>query len=52
MSEYHHVEKPFLAQLAALGWTVIAQGQGMILTNPSANRQTNFREALRALNRA
>ena len=26
MSEYLHVEKPFLDQLAALGWTVVAQG--------------------------
>jgi hypothetical protein len=27
MSEYLHVEKPFLDQLKALGWTVIDQGQ-------------------------
>ena len=27
MSEYLHVEKPFLDQLAALGWTVIDQRQ-------------------------
>jgi len=26
MSEYLHVEKPFLDQLAALGWTAIDQG--------------------------
>ena len=29
MSEYLHVEKPFLDQLKALGWTVIDQGQGI-----------------------
>ena len=26
MSEYLHVEKPFLDQLAALGWEVIGHG--------------------------
>ncbi len=32
MSEYRHVEKPFLDQLAALGWSVIAQcGIGILL---------------------
>jgi type I restriction enzyme R subunit len=31
MSEYLHVEKPFLDQLSTLGWTVIDQGQGLIL---------------------
>lgn len=30
MSEYPHVEKPFLEQLAALGWKVADQGQGFI----------------------
>jgi len=35
MSEYLHVEKPFLGQLDALGWTVIDQGQGCI---PSRER--------------
>lgn len=30
MSEYRHVEKPFLDQLAALGWTVIDQGVGAV----------------------
>ena len=29
MSEYLHVEKPFLDQLATLGWTVIDQGPGV-----------------------
>lgn len=31
MSEYLHVEKPFLDQLATLGWTVIGQGKGFLL---------------------
>ncbi len=30
MSEYLHVEKPFLDQLGALGWTVIDQGQVLL----------------------
>ncbi len=30
MSEYRHVEKPFLDQLAALGWATIEQGHGSI----------------------
>ena len=33
MSEYFHVEKPFLEQLATLGWTVIDQGHGQIPTD-------------------
>jgi type I restriction enzyme, R subunit len=44
MSEYLHVEKPFLTQLAALGWTVIDQGQGFIPTNPANSLRQNFRE--------
>ncbi len=35
MSEYFHVEKPFLDQLAALGWTVIDQGHGFIPSDPA-----------------
>ena len=35
MSEYFHVEKPFLDQLAALGWKVIDQGQGFIPSDPA-----------------
>ena len=35
MSEYLHVEKPFLDQLAALGWTVIDQGYNLIPSNPT-----------------
>lgn len=44
MSEYLHVEKPFLDQLAALGWTAIDQGQGFIPSDPSTSLRTNFRE--------
>ena len=34
MSEYLHVEKPFLDQLATLGWAVIDQGHGLIPSDP------------------
>lgn len=59
MSEYLHVEKPFLDQLGALGWKVIDQGHGVIPCNPAASLRTSFREwllpevfrnAVRALN--
>ena len=46
MSEYLHVEKPFLAQLATLGWTVIDHGQGMIPSDPATSLRTHFREWL------
>lgn len=46
MSEYLHVEKPFLDQLAALGWEVIDQGQGFIPSDPAASRRGSFREWL------
>jgi len=46
MSEYLHVEKPFLDQLATLGWTVIDQGQGLISSDPAASLRTSFREWL------
>jgi type I restriction enzyme R subunit len=60
MSEYRHVEKPFLEQLEALGWTVIDHGQGMIPAEPAASLRTTFREwiipgvfrdAVRSINR-
>ncbi len=44
MSEYLHVEKPFLDQLKALGWGVIDQGQGFIPADPTLSLRTNFRE--------
>jgi type I restriction enzyme R subunit len=46
MSEYLHVEKPFLDQLSSLGWTVIDQGQGLIPTNPADSLRASFRECL------
>lgn len=45
MSEYLHVEKPFLDQLRSLGWTVIDQGQG-VPGDPAASLRTHFREWL------
>ena len=46
MSEYTHVEKPFLDQLAGLGWTIIDQGQGFIPTEPGTSLRSTFREWL------
>lgn len=46
MSEYLHVEKPFLDQLATLGWTVIDQGHGLIPSDPTASLRGSFREWL------
>ena len=46
MSEYLHVEKPFLDQLAALGWLVIDQGQSFIPSDPAASLRGSFREWL------
>lgn len=43
MSECSFVEKPFLDQLAALGWAVIDQGAG-IPTDPSKSLRASFRE--------
>ena len=60
MSEYLHVEKPFLDQLGALGWTAVDQGHGFIPTDPAASLRESFREwllpevfrnAVRCLNR-
>jgi len=36
MSEYRFVEEPFLSQLAALGWDIIDQGEG-IPRDPAAS---------------
>ncbi len=44
MSEYLHVEKPFLDQLADLGWRVTDQGHGIIPSNPAGSLRTGFRE--------
>ncbi|HUW29517.1 MAG TPA: HsdR family type I site-specific deoxyribonuclease [Sulfuriferula sp.] len=46
MSEYLHVEKPFLDQLGALGWTVVDQGQGFIPSDPTISLRGSFREWL------
>src|SRR4051794_38114839 len=46
MSEYRHVEKPFLAQLASLGWTVIDQGNSFYPSDPAPTLRENFREIL------
>ena len=45
MSEYTHVERPFLDHLARLGWTVIDQGAG-VPTVPAASLRDHFREWL------
>ena len=46
MSEYLHVEKPFLDQLEALGWTVIDQGHGFVPSDPTKTLRNGFREWL------
>lgn len=59
MSEYTEVERPFLDQLAAQGWTVIYQGAG-VPQQAKPSRLQHFRqtlllgvfdEAVRAINR-
>jgi type I restriction enzyme, R subunit len=42
VSEYTEVEQPFLAQLAAQGWTIIDQG-AELPQNPTASLRSNFR---------
>lgn len=44
MSEYRYVEKPFLDQLDALGWTIIDQGESSIPSDPSKSLRSSFRE--------
>ncbi len=46
MSEYRHVEKPFLDQLAALGWKVVDQGCGRVPVDPAASLRESFRQWL------
>ena len=59
MSEYSEVERPFLQQLAELGWTIIDQGAG-IPQDAAPSLRANFRQwllpevfdsAVRAINR-
>lgn len=45
MSEYTEVERPFLDQLAAQGWTVIDQGQG-VPQDATASLRQHFRQTL------
>ena len=45
MSERSFVEKPFLEQLAALGWHIVDQGQG-VPADPTQSLRTNFREII------
>lgn len=46
MSEYAHVEKPLLTQLAGLGWSVIDQGCQMIPNDPTKSLRTSFRDLI------
>lgn len=43
MSEYTYVEKPFLDQLAALGWQITDHGNG-VPGDPTISHRSNFRE--------
>ena len=45
MSERSFVEKPFLDQLAALGWHIVDQGQG-VPGDPAQSLRTSFREII------
>ena len=45
VSEYQNVEKPFLDQLAALGWQVIDQGAGFP-TDPAKSLRPDFKTVL------
>ena len=45
MSEYDFVEKPFLDQLAALGWEIIDQGSG-IPGDPRESCRESFRDVI------
>jgi len=44
MSEYSLVEKPFLDDLATLGWQVVDQGVGIIPSDPALSLRASFRE--------
>jgi DNA-binding transcriptional regulator YiaG len=37
MSEYQHVEKPFLGQFGTLGWKMVDQGHGIIPVDPGSS---------------
>jgi type I restriction enzyme R subunit len=42
-NEYEFVERPFLAQLKALGWSIIDHGNG-VPTDPTISHRAGFRE--------
>lgn len=44
MSEYQFVEKPFLDQLAQLGWQIIQHVGGVLPQNPGTSLRSSFRE--------
>lgn len=44
MSEYIHVEKPFLDHLGALGWKIVNQQRGMIPSDPAKSLRSRFRK--------
>ena len=44
MSEYLHVEKPFLDQLATLGWKIVDHGPIVIPTDPVISLRASFRQ--------
>lgn len=44
MSEYTHVEKPFLDQLRSLNWTVIDHGCGSFPSDPVISLRQDFRQ--------
>jgi len=46
MSEYIHVEKPFLDQLGALGWKIVNQRRGMIPSDPAKSLRSRFRKSI------
>jgi len=46
MSEYSHVEKPFLDQLSTMGWNVVDHGYGMIPSDPESSLRASFRQWL------
>jgi type I restriction enzyme R subunit len=46
VSEYAHVEKPLLTQLAVLGWKVVDQGNLTIPHAPLASLRSSFRDLI------
>jgi type I restriction enzyme, R subunit len=46
VSEYTHIEKPFLDELRALGWEVIDQGEGFRAADPAVTMRRSFRDVI------